>query len=250
MSYTIIYDYQFIKIGDDKYIPVLLAGASNCWDCNNKCDRSWYNANIYGAGILSEQDMYDNFDAKVNASFMNSSASDNDLNIETYKQQLGYYWGTTKYGSKNCTYQILKNYIKNGIKHALTFDELKRKYVNVSVKCKHINSEKELIKTMKNGDLNLRLVLTDDGIPKRLRKVKREIKQKDFSKGYYSIEVYETKSKSMIGFLIRNTKFGFRYSYTEAFSVRYDNLVSAKRAVSNFNKRNIGHTAKYIFNAR
>jgi len=72
----------------------------------------------------------------------------------------------------------------------------------------------------------------------------------EISKGYYSIEVYETKSKSMIGFLIRNSKFGFRFSYTEAFSVRYDNLVSAKRAVSNFNKRNIGHTAKYIFNAR
>jgi len=73
----------------------------------------------------------------------------------------------------------------------------------------------------------------------------------EISKGYYSIEVYETKSKSMIGFLIRNTKFGFRYSsYIEVFSVRYDNLVSAKKAVSNFNKRNIGHTAKYIFNAR
>jgi len=72
----------------------------------------------------------------------------------------------------------------------------------------------------------------------------------EISKGYYSIEVYETKSKSMIGFLIRNSKFGFRFSYTEAFSVRYDNLVSAKRAVDNFNKRNLTYTAKYIFSVR
>ena len=31
MSYSILYDRQFVKIAEDKYIPMMLVGDNNMW---------------------------------------------------------------------------------------------------------------------------------------------------------------------------------------------------------------------------
>ena len=60
MSYSIIYDKQFIKVSDNQFIPMVLSGCSNLYEFNGTKERrvrSWFPMRLENKIILSREEI-------------------------------------------------------------------------------------------------------------------------------------------------------------------------------------------------
>ena len=60
MSYSIIYDKQFIKAehkGSTYYVPMVLTGSSNVYDHNGARTRSWFSTYVFGEIFDTEENL-------------------------------------------------------------------------------------------------------------------------------------------------------------------------------------------------
>ena len=133
MSYEIIYDKQFIKVCEDGYIPMVLAGSNNCteWSPNStreRRERSWFSWSPQNKTIFSLGDL-----------IANATESRDSLvkNYDDYDDKsFGSYSGIAINGSYG-TFGSYLSMFKTGCKKALTIEQLKKYSVNVTLTTGH-----------------------------------------------------------------------------------------------------------------
>ena len=145
MSYDIIYNKQFVKLRQTgEVIPMLLSGSNNCFEIglggrNGRRSRDWSSMRYYNRkGKLSEKPGFilENMDADLRKmirehhgnkdEYMNAKPSD-------IKERFGYY-ASVVVGSGSCSgtsWERWRGVFANGIKHALTIEELDKLGVNI-----------------------------------------------------------------------------------------------------------------------
>jgi len=143
MSYEIVYSKQFIKV-ESGIIPLILSGSNNCWDANNRRERSW--------GVF-----FNGFAKRIMPA----------EEIMLYIEKLATTSSTQEFfvkGGKWITANELKAFYQSGIKNAKTIEQIiadgkQNKWMTPSLKVKlsfcgrendafkHYNIETRAIKT-------------------------------------------------------------------------------------------------------
>ena len=152
MSYEIIYYKQFIKISNDKFVPMILAGSNNCTEFTNgreRRSRSWFphtymlNGKLYGS--LTEM-------VKTAEEIRKQIINRKDNAEEYIDRNFGYYEGLEIKGT-DTTYQAFVNLFKNGCKKAKTVEELTALYITVVVENGYISYDD---KTTERKQMNVK----------------------------------------------------------------------------------------------
>lgn len=103
MSYEIVYSKQFIKV-EGGIIPLVLAGSNNCWDANNRRERSWgVFFNGFAKRIMTTDEI---------TQYIEKLATTSDTQEFFVK------------GGKWITADRLKAFYKSGIKNAKTIEQI------------------------------------------------------------------------------------------------------------------------------
>jgi hypothetical protein len=141
LSYEIIYSKQFVKLRRTKeVIPMLLAGSNNCFDYptyehpKGRRARDWSNDRYYNRkGKISEKPevIVKNLDAELNRRIRNRyHKEDKPADIRNH---FGYYasLAIAGRGTRGTSWNLYRSQYVNGIKNALTIDELDKLGVNL-----------------------------------------------------------------------------------------------------------------------
>lgn len=135
MSYEIIYGKQFVKLRHTReVIPMILAGSNNCFDypsyghSRGRRARDWSNAPWYnrkGKRLSEKPDIIlKNLDADLNKYIRNrNNKEDKPSDIRNY---FGYYASVaiSGRGTRGTSWNAWRSQFINGIKNALTIEEL------------------------------------------------------------------------------------------------------------------------------
>ena len=242
MSYEIIYDKQFIKVSEDKFVPMILAGSNNCyeWSPNGgeRRARSWWAYNINGSVILTQQEMVEYAKSVRQGIIDRNTSREKDEWYEEYDDKSFGYWSSIAIngGTRNTTYGQFEGIFKTGCKKALTIEQLMDEQVNVIVKntyytekmkeeygiepfSKSVSSGQELIDAVNECNelfkdtpiqATVEFGYMSEDKPKWLRKkyfssVKKEKERVELDK-YYTILVNGN-------YLAKHTRSGYKYSY-------------------------------------
>lgn len=130
MSYEIIYQKQFIKLSNDKFVPIIECGSNNCYEMNSsgkeRRSRSWFNFSYILGGNLSGtldemlNNMNDELDRKT------EEYSNREDEEKRSREQIANSWG--HYVSLMCntgfTFGQYLGIAKTGCKKALTVEQL------------------------------------------------------------------------------------------------------------------------------
>lgn len=143
MSYDIIYNKQFVKLRKTgEVIPMLLAGSSNCFEIgyngrNGRRTRSWDSLRYYNRrGKVSEKPeiILRKLDAELNR-YIRNHRGDKEAKPAHIRNHFGYY-AAIVVGSGRCydtSWPLYRSQFINGIKNALTIEELDKLGVNLYI---------------------------------------------------------------------------------------------------------------------
>lgn len=263
MSYSILYNKQFVKVADDLYIPMIQSGDNNVYESDRKRARSWYNHRYVTGGsvwasselILSTIDRIREERIARNKSNIEQGFLDDGDQYDD--KRFGWHEGIAIYGkhTSNTTFGMYRNFHKTGIERALTVEQLLEKGVQLKMKLyayrpedvtskgKEIKDEvyftttEQLVRVVTEwleyyGEMSDRITLwfSDDWYMEKLlesqkRKVKRETKFVE-SKSYYAL-------KSTSGYFVKNMKRGYKYAFTSTGGRKF---LTEKKA-NDFKKR-------------
>jgi hypothetical protein len=261
MSYEIIYDKQFIKVSEDKFVPMILIGSNNCYDYNNKRARNWHAYNINGSVVLTLDEMLE-YTNSVRQDIINrNNEKEKDKWFEEYDDKSFGYWSSIAINgsTRNTTYGQFEGIFKIGCKKSLTIEQLMEENVNIIVKntyynekmkqkfgiepfSKSVTSEQELIdainecnKLFKSTPIQATVEFDymPEDKPKRLRnkyfsKVKKEKLRVELDK-YYTILVEGR-------YLSKHTSRGYMYSFYSP-QLKYATKNEAKKIVNKFENK-------------
>jgi len=263
MSYTILYEKQFIKVADDLFIPIVLTGDNNVYESDRKRARSWYNqryvtsgpvwassGTILGAIDKIRQDRIESNRRKIEHGYLNQEDGYDD-------KRFGWHEGIAIYGkhTSGTTFGMYRNFYKTGIERAMTIEELLEKGVHLRIKLYYYRPEdvtskgkeikpdvtftstEHLVGTLNEwveyyGEMSDRINLCffDDWcLGKVLASQKKKVKRNQEwveSKSYYVL-------KSDTGYFIKNLRYGYRYAYTSTGAKKF---LTEKKA-NEFKKR-------------
>lgn len=147
MSYEIIYDKQFIRVSEDKFVPMILAGSNNCyeWSPNGgeRRARSWWAYNINGSVILTQQEMVEYAKSVRQGIIDRNTSREKDEWYEEYDDKSFGYWSSIAINgsTRNTTYGQFEGIFKTGCSKSLTIEQLIDENVNVIVKNTYYNSK-------------------------------------------------------------------------------------------------------------
>jgi len=265
MSYSILYDKQFIKVGDNLFIPMVQCGDNNVYEAagnGRKRARSWYNDSWIANGktICSREDI----ENRVNE-IRNDAVKRSEENVKEYDEswsyqdkRFGYHTGIAIYGkhTSNTTFGNFKGFYMSGCDGALTIEELLKHNVNVCVRLPYYGYVKEEIEKKgleckqtvypKTTDELLNIIkewdeyygnrvryYVDFGSDWGLENIKRERsktkqrKEKQYiqTKEYYVLEGVG----GGMGYFVKNLKRGYRYAYTSTGAKKFINEKSANK---------------------
>ena len=257
MSYEVIYDKQFIKVSDDKFVPMILIGSNNCYDYDNRRSRSWWAYSINGSIISTQQEMVE-YAKSVRQDIIDSNnARVKDKWFEEYDDKSFGYWSSIAINgsTRNTTYGQFEGIFKTGCNKALTVEQLNSEHVTIIVKnaycssserekygiepfSKSVTSGQELIDAVNECNelykdtpiqTTIEFGYMPEDRPRMLRKkyfpkVKKEKLRLDLDK-YYTILVNGN-------YLAKHTRNGYNYSYSSPqlkFATRKDAEVSVKK---------------------
>lgn len=133
MSSDIIYNKQFIKVSEDRFVPMILSGSSNCTEFVNgreRRERSWntYKYMLRGGCVGTLAEMLET------AHEINNGNKDR----ENYNEnQFGWFEALNIKGTKT-TFNNFINLFKSGCKNAKTIEELRELHINTVVEASHI----------------------------------------------------------------------------------------------------------------
>lgn len=169
MSYSIFYDKAFVKLSDGRYLPFVLSGCNNVYSCHGngtRRARDWqmFLPNLGGTRIGTEEQLLSAME-DWRRERIETNEENNKYRIETGRpewcddytdKRFGYYAGVAVYGktTHTTTYNDLVNFVKQGIKYAITIEQMKALgkgiYLEVSRWCdnakKHNVTDKVFVK--------------------------------------------------------------------------------------------------------
>ena len=236
MSYSILYNKQFVKVADDLLIPMILCGDNNVYESDRKRARSWWNQRYVTDGqiwassatIMSTIDRVK--EERIQSNKRNIEQGHLDEGDQYDDKRFGWHEGIAIYGkhTSNTTFGMYRNFYKTGIERAMTVEELLEKGVQLKMKLYayrpedvtskgkeikpevYFTSTEHLVKTVNEwleyyGEMTDRITLwfSDDWYMEKVldshkRKVKKEVKWVE-SKSYYVLECYS-------GYFVKNVK--------------------------------------------
>jgi len=143
LSYSILYDKQFIKLGDNLFIPMVQCGDNNVYEAagsGRKRARSWSNDSWIANGktICSREDI----ENRVNE-IRNDAVKRCEEYVKEYDEswayedkRFGYHTGIAIYGkhTSKTTFGNFKGFYMSGCDGALTVEELLKYSVNVCIR--------------------------------------------------------------------------------------------------------------------
>jgi hypothetical protein len=264
MSYSIIYNKQFIRVGDNQFIPMIEGGDNNCYEAygsGKKRARSWYNHTYllngkqYGTAeeILSNIDKLREDRIEWSKKYIEQHGDE-----ETWKysdDNFGSHEGITFYGKKttSVTFSQFKSFYKTGIKQALTIEELKEFGVEVGIHLYYwkeeditskgleikprinFESTQHLIDTIKEWEdyygnkASFYLHFDNDWALERIVKKRNEARKKNRkTKEIREVQEYYVLENNN-GYFVRNTARGYKYSYYISSSTK--KFLTEKEAV-------------------
>lgn len=121
MSYSIYNKAMFLKIGNDKYLPMFEAAESNVYDENNKRAKNWSNTIFSNKSILLSENEVVALPNEIRQKLINEKS-------DKYNDScFGYFYGLSIRNKRpiNTSFNDFKNLFKNGMAYAITFNELK-----------------------------------------------------------------------------------------------------------------------------
>lgn len=266
MSYTILYNKQFVKVADDLFIPMVQVGDNNVYESDRKRARSWYNQRYVTNGgiwassgeILSAIDRIREERIASNKRTIESGLLNEDDNYDD--KRFGWHEGIAIYGkhTSTTTFGMFRNFYKIGIERALTVEKLIESGVSLMMKVYYYKPEditskgkeirndvlftttEQLVNTINDwveyyGELADRIHLyyrdswTLDELTKSMaKKVKRQREWVE-SKTYYVLEGINGGS----GYFLKGTSRGYKYSYTSTGAKKF----LTEKAAKEFHKR-------------
>lgn len=187
MSYEIIYSKQFIKLSNDRFIPMVLAGSNNCYEVNwngrEKRSRSWNNLTYFAlegetAGTLDEM-------------LANLEEHNNDYrkrNPDYDESRYGYFASLEIRGTKTNWGNLLGLY-KTGCKKALSVEELNENGIHFFVYSYPHEAEEEKLRAISMEPFHTVFKTTEE-IEDFIQNVEPKLKAAKIS-FYYSMNASE-----------------------------------------------------------
>jgi hypothetical protein len=152
MSYSIFYRTCCIKIDAEHTILAIEAGDSNCYEQRTgRRARDWQGYTYYSNKrlIATNADVLAAIDAELETRIKHATENSlvhpeiyRDFTPDDVKNRFGYYAGLAV-GNKSCattSFSSLRNFFANGIKNALTIEELREQNIFPSLRsCSYIH---------------------------------------------------------------------------------------------------------------
>lgn len=146
MSYSIFYRAMFLKTRDEKYIPIIEAGDNNVWeaDCRRRA-RDWDALRWLHESeeqrkryALAEKEILDAAQKVVDDTVSEYEGKTPPFGGEPHTRQqiladFSYFRAITIYGHRTSTATQFLNFVRSGIRNAVTFDDLQREHCPVMV---------------------------------------------------------------------------------------------------------------------
>jgi len=145
MSYSLIYDKQFVKVTDKLFIPMILAGDSNCYEYTNGGERrarSWQNFSHLTKGIAGTVEQ-----------MLEVMQEERQRQIDYYKDSDREYkdsnfggWSGLRINGSIATFGTYTGVAKTGCKKALTVEQLAEEGVHLNIHTYRSNDTDESLK--------------------------------------------------------------------------------------------------------
>lgn len=271
MSYSIFYNKQFIKVGDNLYLPIIEAGCNNVYEASGngrKRSRDWSNNRWITGGktICTREEIESSIEQIRNDAIANCSdyVKRFDESWAYDEKRFGYHTGLSIYGKRTSTttFGNFKGFFMRGCDEALTIEELLQKSVNVRIRLPYWFNDKELTekglerksevypKTTEEllsavkewddyygGKLDYYVDFSSswglNNIKRERSKAKtRKTKQWVETKGYYVL-------KGDVGYFVRNLKYGYKYAYTSTGAKKFIDEKSANKFHKSMKNRDL-----------
>lgn len=282
MSYSIIYDKQFIKVRENSFIPLILCGDNNLYEGNGKRVRDWsVFSHILDGGIYGSLEYMLKKSEEIKANIISRNKEYNDRYKETGQEnaiceytddKFGWFDGIAiggKHTSKT-TYGDFVNIFKSGVKNAITIEEaIEKFYVSFRFKTSSYDDEKlkdqlkepvncqiktteELIKKyeelsdyLKNTGVNLCFnVSASEEFGKRVRRIKSPVqkRQKSLVPVDFFFVVKDMKTNNYVAKLNRN---GYSYGHSYQSAKHFAKEKEANKYVVKLNDK-FGEEKRFI----
>lgn len=135
MSYEIIYGKQFIKLTDDKIIPVLYWGSNNCYEVGRNGGPGRRERSFTQWAYICNEMGYNTHEGLINAcnTYRQSLIESNKDSLEKYPDWETYddksfgYFSSLQIGAstRSTTFKSLLNVVNDGVKKALTVEQIR-----------------------------------------------------------------------------------------------------------------------------
>ena len=280
MSYSILYDKQFIKVGDNLFIPMVECGDNNVYEAagnGRKRARSWCNDKWIANGktICTREDIENRVNEIRNDAIKRCEdyVKEYDETWSYEDKRFGYHTGIAIYGkhTSKTTFGNFKGFYLSGCDGALTVEELLKYNVNVCVRLPYYNSVKEeiikkglqsketvcpktteeLINTIKEWDEyygnEIRYYIDFNYVwgLKNLKREKSKTKQRKEKQLIQTKEYYVLKGVGNgMGYFVKNLKYGYRYAYTDTGAKKFINEQSANKFHKSMKNKDLFQVSK------
>jgi len=283
MSYHIIYDKQFIKVGENQFVPMILSGDNNVFDVSygkrgkERRSRSWGVSTYFSNGktIATKEDF-----EKSLTEYRDSLIERNKKTLEetpdwdVYSdKRFGYFSAIALYGkhTSGTSFGAFKNVYMYGIKNAKTVEELAEYHIRVRIFVWESLYDKEL-KEAKKEALPSEMPKTTEELVEVIKKFDEYYKGTkvrysfDFCMGEYALKNMrhylnvKTKKEKVekefpffyviyidgVGYFVKNTKYGFKYIYySDSWAVKkFVDEKKANKMAEKIRYRNISYRDK------
>ena len=151
MSYEIIYDKQFVKVGENKFVPMVYAGSSNCYEFSpsgkERRSRSWCSMRISDKLAYTLEEMVSYAENLRQGIIDRNNKREKDEWFDEYSDKDFGYWSAIAINGKtrNTTYGQFKGVFVTGAKKALTIEELGVNNISVIITESYMGKERSEI---------------------------------------------------------------------------------------------------------
>jgi len=278
MSYDLIYAKQFVKIetkNEPKFIPIVLAGSSNCYDVvtnsgRERRSRSWFDLRSFTAKnvLATEKEMLENIYAERQRMIdrNNESCKEYPESCDKYDDKHFGYFASLAIGghhTSSTTFGMYKGLITTGVKKALTVEQMKQFSIGVGLSVFSCRFDKESENKATEINKNLGSVETTEELIEKInyykslnidflvltvrldamsdKKALKRMHLHYFPKQYKEKQKIELDEYFVIktpkGYFYRMLPQGYRYLYTKYGAKVFDTLPQARKYIDKLAKK-------------
>ena len=260
MSYDIVYGKCFVKLGEDLFVPIIVYGASNCYEYTfsnrqrrERCFSHWGN---WGIGerireLFTREDIETKLKAwDKNVRETNQRYASEGIGVNSDPTRID---GLVKYGGDTFTMRGWRKFIKHGIESAKTIEELCESGLNLRIFAYKYNESIEVVGYPKttaeffeiynrvinyckeNEDYRIQIDYTNsvDYVLKRFKTKRQRLStSKAELKEYFII-----KNNERGAYYSNSTKRGIYWNHTRGFAKAFKTRKDAERSLNRIKMR-------------